>query len=92
MAKSNVIPIEHILAGVMLLSLFTWFTTSAILNDEIRMGGKVLPIEVVTRAEHPGDYWTSVIIFSIITLFGWFAIGLNAYRRLRIKRKSEPPK
>jgi len=91
MTKPKDIPLEHfIFAGIVLL-VFSWFTISALLNGQIRMKGRGLA-KVLTREGSPTAYWTSVGGFGVLTAFGWFAVGLNAYRKVKESKKDNPNK
>jgi len=91
MTKPKDIPVEHFIFAGLVLLLFSWFTISALLHDQIRMGRTGFA-KVVTRETQPTAYWTSVGGFSAITALGWFAVGLNVYRKLKQSKKDDPNK
>ncbi len=78
-------PIESFICAAIVLSVFTWFTATAILKGETRMG-RAGYAKVITRADNPTEYWSSTGGFFAITAFGWFAVGLNVYRKLKQKK------
>jgi len=85
MKKSNPITLEHIIAGAIILGLFSWFIVRAIYQEQIPMGGKGITIKSISRIDSPNEFWGSIIGLSFFTLLGWFAIGLNAYRLIKNK-------
>ena len=83
--KSNVEP-EHLVGASLVLTLFSWFITVALLNGSIRMGIRGRASVIISRQEDPSDYWFSVGWLLFFTILGWVAVGLNGYRLLREKK------
>jgi len=86
MTESKDIPVEHFIFAVIVLSVFTWFTSTALLTGEIRMGRPGFS-KTITRADNPTGYWGSTGGFVAITAFGWFAVGLNIHRKRKQSRE-----
>ena len=82
MTKARDIPVEHFIFAAIVLSVFTWFTATALLRGEIRMGRPGFA-KTITRADNPAEYWRATGGFLVITGFGWFAVGLNGYRKMK---------
>jgi len=87
--QSKVAP-EHLVGAALILAFFTWFSVSALFDGQIPMGRKLLGVSnLVTRQEHPCNYWFCVGFFLLLTALGWIAVGLNAYRMVRNKNRPE---
>lgn len=66
-------------SGAVVMMLFTWFTVTALMDGEIPMRSAG-PVTVIDKEVDPDNYWLCTGVFALITLIGWFAIGLNLYR------------
>ena len=86
MKNAKDIPVEHFIFATLVLLLFSWFTISALLHDQIRMG-RHGSAKVLTREAQPTVYWTSVGGFATITTFGWFAVVFNVLRKIKQSRE-----
>ncbi|HEY3762840.1 MAG TPA: hypothetical protein VGN23_13935 [Verrucomicrobiae bacterium] len=78
-----------ILFGCIVGLAFSWFTTWCLVTGKIPTGVRGGPVTIIIEKERPTAYWIFLGTFIVITLFGWFAIGLNAYRLRQGKDKDQ---
>ncbi len=90
MIRQKKVEPEHLILGAIVLMFFTWFSLSALLDGQIRMGVHGISSSIITVRDQPTTYWFCVGFFSLLTAFGWFAVGLNAYRMMRDRNRPQP--
>lgn len=81
---------EICISGAIVMMFFTWFTVTDLVNGEISMGSAGL-VTVISKEDDPSKYWLYTGLFSLITLVGWFAVGLNFYRIYYKSKESNKP-
>ena len=82
---------EHLILSAIALTFFTWFSVSAIFEGQIRMGRKLVGVSnIITRQDQPENYWCCTGFFLLLSVLGWFAVGLNAYRMMRERNRPQP--
>lgn len=79
---------EAFIFAAIVLSVFTWFTASALIEGVIPMSTRVTPTEYISLETDPSTYWLCTAFFSILTLSGWFVVLFKLYEKY-IKRPNK---
>jgi hypothetical protein len=92
MMRQHKVTPAQLIGGSTVLMLITWFIARSLISGQFPSGARGAASAIISREDQPADYWVFVGFFIAVTLLGWFAVGLNAYRLVkgRAKRKQAP--